>query len=166
MKVQDIIGRLALTPHPEGGFFREVYRAGESIAADHLPPRYSGKRAASTSIFYLLTKETFSTMHRVQSDEIFHFYLGDPVEQLLLHENGTSEVVRLGQNFMDGERLQSLVPHGVWQGATLLGSGEFALLGATVAPGFDFADYEEGTRAELSRQYPLVTEMICKLTRR
>ena len=166
MKVQDIIGRLGLQPHPEGGYFKEIYRADESVVADNLPDRYSGARSMSTSIFYLLTADTFSTMHRVKSDEMFHFYLGDPVEQLHLRQDGSSQVIHLGQNLMGDERLQSLVRRGVWQGARLIDGGKYALLGATVAPGFDFADYEEGTKEALCSQYPDMTAMICKLTRR
>ncbi len=162
----EIIRLLGLIPHPEGGFFKEIYRSQESISRDALPERYNGQRAICTSIFYLLTPNTFSTMHKVRSDELFHFYLGDRVEQLRLYQNGSSEIVYLGQDIAAGDQIQSAVPAGVWQGARLAPGSKFALLGATVAPGFDFDDYEEGTRKELSQAFPEVAGLIECLTRR
>lgn len=163
----EVIRLLRLAPHPEeGGFFREVYRAAEGLPAAALPERYGGGRAFSTSIYYLLTPETFSAMHRVATDEVFHFYLGDPVEQLRLFPDGRGEVVLLGPELAAGQQLQSVVPRGVWQGARILPGGGvgFALLGATVAPGFDYADYEGGRREELVAAYPDHAGRIAALT--
>lgn len=163
MTADDLIRTLALQPHPkEGGYFRETYRAAESSLA--LPSRYQGPRAASTAIYYLLTPTTFSALHRLQTDEIFHFYLGDPIRMLQLDEDGQGRVVTLGPDVMNGQQLQVVVPRGVWQGSCLEPGGKFALMGCTVAPGFDYADYETGDRAALCAQYPAFTEMIKKLT--
>jgi len=161
----EIIERLHLEPHPkEGGFYRETYRCDEPIAAMALPERYGAGRAHSTAIYYLLTPETFSALHRLRSDEVFHFYLGDPVEMLHLQPDGSAERVLLGSDLLAGMRPQVVVPRDVWQGARLLPGGRFALLGCTVAPGFDYADYEGGMRAELRAAYPEVADLIAALT--
>ncbi len=160
----EIIALLNLQPHPaEGGFFAETYRAAEAHAAAELPPRYGQPRAHSTCIYYLLKPGTFSALHRLKSDEIFHFYLGDPVEMLRLHPDGRGETVVLGPDLAEGQRPQTLVPRGVWQGSHLLPGGRFALLGCTVAPGFDYADYEHGRREALAAAYPKFSEMIAAL---
>ncbi len=160
-----IIDLLSLEPHPaEGGFFREIYRAQETLAAGALDARYDGARSVSTAIYYLLTPETFSAMHRLASDEAFHFYLGDPVEQLRLYPDGSGEMVVLGSDIEAGMAPLSIVERAVWQGARLQRGGKVALLGTTVAPGFDFADYEHGERAALSADYPDFAETIAALT--
>ncbi len=166
MDVQALIRKLGLQPHPEGGYYRQTYRGTDMIRQSELPARYRGDRSTGTAIYYLLTADTFSCMHLVQSDEIFHFYLGDPVEQLLLYPDGSGEVRRLGSDALAGHQPQALVPHGVWQGARLIDGGSFALMGATVSPGFDFADFREGDRAELAAKWPEFEAMISKLTRR
>src|SRR5262245_51564670 len=144
---QELIHRLGLQPHPrEGGFFRETYRARESWPASVLPQRYGGDRAASTAIYYLLTPATYSALHRVRTDEVFHFYLGGPVRMLQLFPDGTGRTIRLGQSVMEDQQLQVVVPGGVWQGTFLEHGSDYALLGCTVAPGFEFADYEDGDR--------------------
>lgn len=165
MTANDIIRFLGLTPHPEGGHYAETYRSPESIAAGHLPPRYGADRAFGTAIYYLLTPGTFSAMHRLASDEIFHFYLGDPVEMLNLHPDGTSRLLVLGKDLSEGMIPQAAVQSGVWQGARLVPGGAYALLGTTVAPGFDFADFELGERASLAGLYPAHAPLITALTR-
>lgn len=161
----ELIERLRLEPHPEeGGYFREVYRSSDSIPADGLPGRYNGSRAQSTAIYYLLTPDTFSALHRLVSDEVFHFYDGDPVEQLRLHPDGRGEVITLGRGIADGHQPLSVVPRDVWQGARLVAGGAWALLGATVAPGFEFADYSHGDRAVLTEGWPEYAELIMALT--
>jgi len=148
-----IIDALGLVPHPkEGGWFRETFRAAETLGA--FAGRYPGPRAVSTAIYYLLTPATFSALHRLASDEVFHFYAGDAVEQLRLHPGGRGEIVTIGNNLAAGQRPQVLVPRGVWQGARLVPGGRYALLGCTVAPGFDYADYESGNGASLAADYP------------
>lgn len=160
-----LIERLGLEPHPEeGGYFREVYRSPDSIPADGLPSGYEGPRAQSTAIYYLLTPDTFSALHRLVSDEVFHFYDGDPVEQLRLHPDGRGEVVTLGRDIAGGQQPLSVVPRDVWQGARLVAGGAWALLGATVAPGFEFADYSHGDRAVLTEGWPEYADMIRALT--
>lgn len=161
----EIIAMLGLEAHPvEGGRFAETYRAAESLRREALPARYGGPRSLSTAIYYLLTPDTCSRMHRLRSDEVFHFYLGDPVEMLRLMPDGTGSIVTLGQDIAAGMRVQSVVPMGVWQGSRLRAGGRFALLGATVAPGFDYADYEPGDRRELARTYPSFVDLITALT--
>lgn len=154
MTAQEIIERLGLVPHPEeGGFFRETYRAAEGVSAGALPERYGGDRTFGTAIYYLLTPTTISALHKLESDEIFHFYLGGPVQMLQLLPDGTATTITIGNDLAAGQVPQVSVPRGVWQGARLL-AGEFALMGCTVCPGFEFADYEHGDRAVLSKQYP------------
>jgi predicted cupin superfamily sugar epimerase len=160
---EEIIKLLQLQPHPkEGGYFRETYRSADSFT--DLPSRYRGKRSASTAIYYLLTPESFSAMHRLASDEVFHFYLGSPVEMLNLFPDGHGTVVSLGSDLTAGQSPQIMVPAGVWQGSRLASGGQFALMGTTVAPGFDFADYESGQREKLIEQYPQFAKMIRELT--
>jgi predicted cupin superfamily sugar epimerase len=160
----ELVQLLNLQPHPkEGGFFRETYRASENLAAEALDPCYGAVRSMSTAIYYLLTPTTFSALHRLQSDEVFHFYLGSPVRMLHLGPNGGRTMV-LGQDVAGGQHLQVVVPRGIWQGSVLEPGGEFALLGCTVAPGFDYADYESGRRDELLAQYPQLADLIRRLT--
>ncbi len=156
---------LHLEPHPEeGGYFIETYRSSETISEKALPIRYKGRRSFGTAIYYLLTPDTFSAMHRLHSDEIFHFYSGDPVEMLQLWPDGSGRVVILGSDILNGMQPQVVVPRGVWQGARLLKNGEYGLLGTTVLPGFEFADYESGHRDELVKSYPQYREWIIALT--
>jgi predicted cupin superfamily sugar epimerase len=147
--------RLGLRPHPEGGYYAETYRAEERI----------GSRSLATAIYYLLTPETFSALHRLRSDEIFHFYGGDPVEMLQLRPDGSGREVVLGSSVLEGSEPQVVVGKGVWQGLRLRVGGTFALLGATVAPGFDFADFELGRRDTLVAAYPAYADRIRVLTR-
>jgi predicted cupin superfamily sugar epimerase len=161
----ELIRQLGLQPHPkEGGFFRETYRSGDAWPASALPARYPGARSASTAIYYLLTPNTYSALHRLQTDEIFHFYLGDPIRMLQLEPDGQGSTVVLGPDVGAGQQLQVVVPRGVWQGSCLETGGAFALLGCTVAPGFEYADYESGVRQSLLTQYPAFADMICRLT--
>ena len=156
---------LQLRPHPiEGGYFAETYR-GAVVVPRSLLPGYPADRAISTAIYYLLTPDTFSAMHRVRGDEMFHFYLGDAVELLQLKADGTGEVIVLGPDIAAGMRLQHTVPAGVWQGSRLRAGGKYALLGTTMAPGFEYEDYETGTQPDLSAQFPQYSAMVGALTR-
>ena len=150
---------------PEGGWFVETYRSRERLAAGVLAPGSSGERSLATAIYYLLTPETFSAIHRLRADEIFHFYLGDPVEMLQLMPDGSGRTVRLGIDLAGGMRPQMAVPKGVWQGSRLVPGGAVALLGTTVSPGFDRADVEPGAREALLAAYPDHRERIIALTR-
>jgi len=166
LTADQIITLLNLKPHPEeGGYFVETYRSTETLSEKALPSRYKGVRLFGTAIYYLLTPETFSAMHRLPSDEIFHFYIGDPVEMLQLWPDGSIRVLILGSDILNGMQPQVVVPRGVWQGAKLLKDGKFALLGTTVSPGFEFADYESGRRDELVKSYPKFRESIIALTK-
>jgi predicted cupin superfamily sugar epimerase len=161
-----IIDLLDLKPlEPEGGYFAETYRSDETIGEGGLPRRYSGRRALGAAIYFFLTPETVSAMHRLPSDEVYHFYLGDPVEMLHLYPDGSSEVITLGHNLLQNMVLQHVVRRGVWQGSRLAEGGRFALLGTTTAPGFDREDYVHGERDMLISAYPARRELIMALTR-
>jgi len=160
MTADEIKRLLHLEPHPvEGGWYRRTYTSAGVVQLDR------GRRAQGTAIYYLLEAGTFSEMHRLASDEIFHFYLGDPVEMLQLLPAGRSALFNLGPDLAAGQDLQLVVPAGVWQGTRLVVDGKVALLGCTVTPGFDFADYESGKFAELAAKWPAESEIIRKLTR-
>ena len=162
---REIIARLGLIPHPEeGGWYLETHRAEETLPHDMLPGRYTGERRVSTAIYYLLTPETFSHMHRLESDEIFHFHAGGPCEMLHLHPDGSGQVITFGNDLMAGHSPQVVVGRNVWQGMRLLPGAPFALMGCTVAPGFEFADYAHGDRQELMAAYPAFTDQIIRLT--
>jgi hypothetical protein len=166
IRPDQIIALLNLKPHPEeGGYFVETYRSPETIPEKALPNRYKGIRIFGTAIYYLLTPETFSAMHRLRSDEIFHFYFGDPVEMLQLLPDGSGKVTTIGIDILHGMQPQVVAPRGVWQGTRLLKDGRFALLGTTVSPGFEFEDYESGRRDELLRSYPKFRDLIVALTK-
>jgi len=166
MTAEEIKRRLGLEAHPrEGGYFIQTWKSDEEIPLAALPARYPGPRAAGTAIYYLLEPTTFSEMHRLISDEVFHFYLGDPIEMLQLWPDGSSKVVALGNDLASGMAPQLVVPKNVWQGSRLIPGGQVALLGCTVSPGFDYADYETGKRADLLREYPDSAELIEALTR-
>jgi len=151
---------LNLKPHPiEGGSFRRTY-ASEGTVELARGPRHLG-----TAIYYLLEPGTFSEMHLLDADEILHFYLGDPVEMLQLYPDGRSAVFILGPDLAAGQHVQLVVPAGVWQGTRLLCDGNVALLGCTVTPGFDFADYRSGSYDKLVDQWPAEAVRIRALTR-
>jgi predicted cupin superfamily sugar epimerase len=157
----DWIRRLDLVPHPEGGFYRETYRATEHVAREHLPPRFGGGRAMSTAIYFLLAGEQVSALHRIKSDEIWHFYTGGAIDLFVIGPDGGLTIHRLGPR----GPFQALVPVGSWYGAALSGGTDWALLGGTVAPGFDFADFELAERAPLVAEFPQHRALIERLTR-
>ena len=161
------IERLDLRPHPEGGYYRETYRAAETVAADGLPTRFSGARAFSTAVYFLITRDAFSAFHRIRSDELWHFYAGSAVTLAILDADGAGTLVTasLGCDPTRGEAPQVVVPAGAWFAAEIAAAADFALVGCTVAPGFDFADFELGARAGLLRAYPEHRGVIERLTR-
>ena len=167
LSAEDVKRLLRLTPHPrEGGWYVRTYEAAELVAAEAFADgRYAGARRTGTAIYYLLEPETFSEMHRLWSDEVFHFYAGDAVEMLQLREGGSGGVVVIGNDLMRGQRPQVVVERGVWQGSRLMEGGRWALLGCTVSPGFEFEDYETGERAQLGAGWPEFAEEITALTR-
>jgi predicted cupin superfamily sugar epimerase len=149
-----LIKLLDLKPHPEGGFYRETYRS---------PLALPDGRSASTAIHYLLVPGAVSKLHRLKHDEVFHFYLGDPVTWTLLTSSGTREVT-LGNDLLKAQQPQMMVPAGTWFGGSLAQGGKYALMGTTVAPGFEFQDFELGDRAKLLESYPSCREEILRLT--
>jgi uncharacterized protein len=166
MTADEIKKILNLEPHPrEGGWFRQTWRSEERIPHAVLPERYPAERFAGTCIYYLLELDTFSEMHRLASDEIFHFYYGDPVEMFQLLPDGSGRTVTLGNDLAQGHNVQLIVPRNVWQGSRLVLGGQVALLGCSVSPGFDYADYETGKREALVRDYPKFANLIAALTR-
>jgi predicted cupin superfamily sugar epimerase len=144
------IERLALRRHPEGGWYRETYRSAERIAADALPARFPASRTFSTAIYYLLGAGERSALHRIKSDEVWHHYAGDTVTLWMLHDSGDARTATLG----GGGEPQAIVPAGVWYGAQLAPGGALALMGGTVAPGFEFADFELAQRGALVTAFP------------
>lgn len=166
MTADQIKAMLGLRPLArEGGYYAETYRSATVLGIDVPQAGCLARRALATAIFYLLTPDSFSALHRLAMDEIYHFYLGDPVEMLLLHSDGSSKTVVLGSDISRDMRLQTVVAAGVWQGSRLVKGGRFALMGTTTAPGFDSADYEAGDRRSLIRLYPQVRHLIRALTR-
>ncbi len=153
-----IVEALGLRAHPEGGFYREAFRAPLSVRAPQ------GERAASTAIYFLLPAGSFSALHRVRSDEVWHHYDGDPVDLHTIDGAGAHAVERLGRDLARGERPQRVVAAGTWQAALPVGP-RCSLCGCTVAPGFDFADFEMPARAELARRFPHLRSLLERLTR-
>lgn len=167
MTAREVKKMLGLEPHPrEGGWYVRDYESGERVSSEAFADgRYDGARWTGTAIYYLLEPDTFSEMHRLKSDEIFHHYAGDAVEQLQLAEGEPGRIVVIGKDLAAGERPQVVVRRGVWQGARLRAGGEWALLGCTVSPGFEFEDYEAAERESLIVMWPKWGREISALTR-
>ncbi len=159
------IEKLSLQPHPEGGYFREMYRSQESIAAEGLPDRYGGSRSMGTSIYFLLTGDSFSAFHRIQSDEGWHFYEGSTVTIFTINKEGKREDIKLGKFPENGEHLQYVIPHDYWFAAKVVDPSGYALVGCTVNPGFEFEDFELAERQQLIRTFPSHEDLITRLTR-
>ena len=154
-QVDHWIRTLGLLPHPEGGFYRETYRASLDVG---LPGR--GSRAASTAIYFLLTAEAFSALHRIHSDELWFFHAGDPLQIEVLHPDGRHDPLRVGPTAH-----QAVVPAGCWFGARVAAGGTYSLVSCVVAPGFDFRDFELARAADLAAEFPAHAEWIRTLTR-
>jgi uncharacterized protein len=159
------IDHLKLVPHPEGGWYRQTYKAAELITQKGLPTRYTGDRSFSTAIYYLLEKGDFSAFHRLKSDEIFHFYAGDTLEIVMISPKGELSKAALGLHSDQGETFHYAIPAGSWFAARLKPESEFALVGCTVAPGFEFEDFEMGSREKLLAEFPMHRDVIDALTR-
>ena len=162
---QQIIDHLQLQPHPEGGFFKETYRSAELILKDSLSSNYSGQRNCSTCIYFLLTPDTFSAFHRINQDEVWHFYDGSPIELHCISPDGIHEQIIIGRDIANGQVPQYVVPGGYWFASRVLKNEGWALCGCTVSPGFDFADFELAERSNLVVQYPKHESIITELTR-
>ena len=163
MTAEGWIERLGLRGHPEGGYFRETYRSPLTLPSEQLPPRYGGERPVATSILFLLRHGEPSALHRLTSDELWHFHTGDPIRVHMLDEHGAYESLHLGLS-PDAEP-QGVVPAGRWFGAEIEEPGGYALVGCMVAPGFDFADFELARRDELAARWPQHADLIARLTR-
>jgi predicted cupin superfamily sugar epimerase len=159
------ISSLGLTPHPEGGYYREFYRSIEIMPKETLPARFGGDRAFSTAICFLLKSGDFSAFHRIKQDEVWHHYDGSSVTIHVIDPAGRYSTVKVGKNLQDGELPQGVVAAGCFFGATVNDPGSFALVGCTVAPGFDFADFERPDRKELLQNFAQHQSIIENLTR-
>jgi len=154
------VKKLGLIKHPEGGYYRETYRSAELISQQGLPAQFSGTRAFSTAIYYLLPSNEISSLHRIKSDEVWHFYAGSQLTIHVIDEKGAYAQIKLGDDCF-----QAVVHAGCWFGATVDEPQSYALVGCTVAPGFDFADFEMAKRADLLAHYPQHHAIIERLTR-
>ena len=164
-KLEQIIKHLNLKPHPEGGFFKETYRSDGFIVTNNLDSSYVDSRNYSTCIYFLLTSDTFSAFHRIKQDEIWHFYDGSPIVLHSISEDGKYEERLIGQDFDSGQVPQLVVNGGDWFAAKILDKNSYALVGCTVAPGFDFKDFELAPRQELIKKFPQYKELIMEFTR-
>lgn len=167
LTAKELIEHFHLEPlEGEGGYFRSTYVSGDRLSpevfSDRYPPR--SRKPAGTAILYLITPDSFSRLHRLPTDEIFHFYLGDPVQMLQIPpQGGEPRSLLLGQDIAAGMQVQALAPARWWQGTRLVDGGEYALLGTTMAPGYTDADYEDADREQLQQQYPAWAEEIAGL---
>ena len=159
------IDRLRLSPHPEGGYYRVTYQSSLTIGQDALPAGFHGDRFASTAIYFLLDQRDFSAFHRIAADELWHFYAGSGLIVYVIDPHGTYSELQLGNDFEAGEIFQAVVRAGCWFASRLKDPAGFALVGCTVAPGFDFADFEMANRSELTATYPKHRKLIEELTR-
>lgn len=169
MTAQEYVLALQMKSHPEGGYFAETYRSAEVIPQAALPGRFAGARSFGTAIYFLLESHQFSSLHRIQSDEVWHFYAGLPLEISVISPAGNSTTIRLGNRPDQGEVFQAVVPAGCWFGSkpvpdVTVTDCAFSLVGCTVAPGFDFADFELADRATLLAEFPQHRAVIDQLT--
>jgi hypothetical protein len=161
---QYFIDKLKLQKHPEGGYFSETYRSQETVPAEALPEPFKGDRNISTAIYFLLEGHQFSAFHRIKSDELWHFYSGIPLNVFIIHPHGELEVMKIGDQLEDGCSFQGSVKAGCWFASKPINTEGFSLVGCTVAPGFDFEDFELAG-PELAKQYPQHSKLILELIR-
>lgn len=164
-KAKEYVDKLQLKVHPEGGYFSEVYRSEELIKVNHLPERYNSSRSFSTSIYFMLEENQFSSFHRLKSDELWHFYDGTALTIIVINEKGLLDTIRLGNDLNKSETFQTVIKKNSWFAAELIDKNSFALIGCTVSPGFDFDDFELGNRNDLVKEFPQYEEVIVKFTR-
>ncbi len=164
-RVKQLIDFHQLLPHPEGGFYKETYRSKESISGNALPERFGDHRSCSTAIYFLLERGDFSAFHKIKSDECWHFYDGKTLLIHVLHEDGYLETVKLGNNFLQGEIFQFIVPANCWFASEPDSATEFSFVGCTVAPGFDFSDFELASSSKLLMLFPQHENIIKRLCR-
>ena len=163
---EKIIKTLGLEPLSfEGGYFKRTYLSKDIIGTENLPDRYRKIKYKNfcSAIYYLITSKTYSRIHRLPTDEIFHFYLGDPIEMIQINENKEINLIKIGNQILDGFTPQVIVPKGTWQGIKLIEGGEFALLGTTMSPAFDIEDFEEPKyKKGFLNKYPIEYEKLIK----
>ena len=151
--------------HPEGGFFAQTYRSCGLIPKAALPSEFCGERSFSTAIVYLLRENNFSALHRLKQDEVWHFYLGGALQVVMISPDGKLSEVILGKNGAVGDVVQAVVPTGYWVGARPVEGAAFSFVGCTVAPGFEFADFELAKRSDLLKEFPDLETIILNFTR-
>lgn len=164
-EIKNIISHFDLHPHPEGGWYKQTYKSNEEIPVGALPQRFHGDRVFSTAIYFLLEQGNFSAFHRIKSDECWHFYSGDPLHIYIINPNGELKIVTLGNVFEKGQLFQYVVPANCWFASCPAEGSEYCFVGCTVAPGFDFEDFELAKKDELIGAYPAHKDLIKKLTR-
>ncbi len=163
--VHQLIEQYQLQPHPEGGWYVQTYKSSESIPAAALPSRFAGDRYFSSAIYFLLEEGNFSAFHRIQSDECWHFYSGDPLELLVFHPGGELSVITLGSDNSRGQRFQYVVPAGCWFASRPAAGSRYSFVGCTVAPAFDFTDFELADGEQLAATYPAFATLVKQLCR-
>jgi uncharacterized protein len=162
---QQLIQQYSLQPHPEGGWYMQTYKSNEMIAAGALPDRFAGSRPFSTAIYFLLEQENFSAFHCIKSDECWHFYAGDPLHIYVLQQNGMLVTVTLGNEIEKGQLFQYVVPANCWFASRPATGSTFSFVGCTVAPGFDFDDFEMADTNALVKLYPqhqIIIRQLCR----
>lgn len=164
-QVQSLVNALSLLPHPEGGFYKEVYKSSTTIPKTALKAVFSGDRSYCTSIYFLLTSENFSGFHRIKQDEIWNFYEGSPLLVHVIDKNGVYTCHEIGMDISTNLFPQLVVPAGAWFASSVKNKDAYSFVGCTVAPGFDFEDFELANRLELIEAYPQHKEIITLLTR-
>jgi predicted cupin superfamily sugar epimerase len=165
MTVETLVKELDLLPHPEGGYYKETYRSEGTIAQACLSSDFSGERNMATGIYFLIEKENFSALHKIKSDETWHFYYGDALEVIEINEQGDLIITKIGSNILKGETFQYTVKANTWFGSRVSANGNFSLVGCTVYPGFDFNDFELAKRDDLIKLFPKHQTIITELTR-
>ena len=162
---QELVEKHELLPHPEGGYYKETYRATEFVSGKDLPERFGGDRFFSTAIYFLIIQGNFSSFHKIKSDECWHFYAGDALHIHVIGLDGKYTLLKLGSNIDNGETFQAIVSAGSWFASENAPGGIYSFVGCTVSPGFDFADFELAKANELAKQYPerkMLIERLCR----
>ncbi len=165
LNAEYLILQFDLQPHPEGGWYKETYKSNESISANALPERFAGSRVFSTAIYFLLEQNNFSAFHRIKSDECWHFYCGDPLQIYILTPDGDMEIITLGNDILNGQLFQYTVPANCWFASRPAAGSSYSFVGCTVAPGFDFDDFDMADKAVLIAHHPAHKNLINELCR-
>ncbi|HTB52555.1 MAG TPA: cupin domain-containing protein [Ferruginibacter sp.] len=160
-----LVKKFNMLSHPEGGYYKETYRCIETIPQQVLSRKFSGERNISTAIYFLLEQGSFSGFHKIKSDECWHFYAGGAMNIYVIHINGHLEMIRLGNDISQAQTFQHVVPAGCWFASEPAQNVSFSFVGCTVAPGFDFADFELAKADELIKVYPTHKDIIKRLCR-